>query len=106
MLRYPWALCTKEEDGQCVILKMLVHLCVSRCGCFLTFSDGQDHCLSVLGHKHAETMFVDFQRKNRPQSSEDDDSAKLPPSGVVTKSESDPELKAMLSQAAENIRLE
>lgn len=32
--------------------------------------------------------------------------AKLPPSGVVAKSESDPELKAMLSQAAENIRLE
>ncbi len=37
--------------------------------------------------------------------SEDDDSAALPPSGVVALSEPDPEMTAMLSRAAENVGL-
>lgn len=39
-------------------------------------------------------------------SSEDEDSAVLPPSGVVTTAESDPELTAMLARALVSIRLE
>ncbi len=35
----------------------------------------------------------------------DDDSAALPPSGVVALSEPDPEMTAMLSRAAENVGL-
>ncbi len=35
----------------------------------------------------------------------DDDSAALPPSGVVALSELDPEMTAMLSRAVENFRL-
>lgn len=38
---------------------MSSHPCVSECGCFLASSDGHDHCLTCLGQKHAEKVFVD-----------------------------------------------
>ncbi len=43
--------------------------------------------------------------EGEPSLSGDDDSAALPPSGVVALSEPDPEMTAMLSRAAENIGL-
>ncbi len=43
--------------------------------------------------------------KGEPSLSGDDDSAALPPSGVVALSEPDPEMTAMLSRAAENVGL-
>ncbi len=43
--------------------------------------------------------------EGEPSLSGDDDSAALPPSGVVALSEPDPEMTAMLSRAAENVGL-
>ncbi len=43
--------------------------------------------------------------EGEPSLSGDDDSAALPPSGVVALSEPDPQMTAMLSQAAENVGL-
>ncbi len=43
--------------------------------------------------------------EGEPSLSRDDDSAALPPSGVVALSEPDPEMTAMLSRAAENVGL-
>ncbi len=35
-------------------------LCASGCGRLLTSDDWHDFCLTCLGHKHAETAFVDW----------------------------------------------
>ncbi len=72
--------------------------CVSGCGRFLASSDGHDRCPSCLGFQHAEASGDEL-------GSGDDDSAELPPSGRVALPESDPELTAMLSLAAESVGL-
>ncbi len=109
-----------------IFLKMASRLCDSGCGRFLASSDGHDRCPLCLGYQHAEAALVDESCShcgNRISfeapaddgrsiaASEvelgfgDDDLAALPPSGRVALPESDPELTAMLSRAAESVGL-